>query len=69
MAHYYGGCHVGNVVDGEYRVLGVFKLRVVDSSTFHRSPGTNPQETVMMMDKFMGVKILRERLGRAAGDL
>ncbi|CAL9162491.1 unnamed protein product [Musa hybrid cultivar] len=44
-------------------------VRVVDSSTFHRSPGTNPQETVMMMDRYMGVKILRERLGRAAGDL
>ncbi|RWW73926.1 hypothetical protein BHE74_00018150 [Ensete ventricosum] len=50
--HYHGGCHVGKVVDGEYRVLGVSGLRVVDSSAFHRSPGTNPQATVMMMGRY-----------------
>ena len=49
--HYHGGCHVGKVVDGEYRVLGVSRLRVVDGSTFDRSPGTNPQATVMMMGR------------------
>ncbi|CAL9116320.1 unnamed protein product [Musa textilis] len=65
--HYHGGCHVGRVVDGEHRVLGVSRLRVVDGSTFDRSPGTNPQATVMMMGRYMGVKILRKRLGRAAG--
>ncbi|WOL20400.1 protein HOTHEAD-like isoform X1 [Canna indica] len=67
--HYHGGCHVGKVVDddGGYRVLGVSGLRVVDGSTFDSSPGTNPQATVMMMGRYMGVKILRERLGRAAG--
>ncbi|XP_042417643.1 protein HOTHEAD-like isoform X1 [Zingiber officinale] len=65
--HYHGGCCVRKVVDGKYRVLGVHRLRVVDGSTFYRSPGTNPQATVMMMGRYMGVKILRERLGRAAG--
>ncbi|TVU09320.1 hypothetical protein EJB05_42786 [Eragrostis curvula] len=65
--HYHGGCHVGKVVDQHHRVLGVAGLRVVDGSTFSRSPGTNPQATVMMMGRYMGVKILRERLGRAAG--
>jgi len=65
--HYHGGCHVGKVVDQHYRVLGVSGLRVVDGSIFSRSPGTNPQATVMMMGRYMGVKILRERLGRAAG--
>lgn len=49
--HYHGGCHVGKVVDGENRVLGVSRLRVVDGSTFDRSPGTNPQATVMMMGR------------------
>ncbi|KAL8556958.1 hypothetical protein ACS0TY_004435 [Phlomoides rotata] len=44
--HYHGGCHVGNVVDSDYRVLGVDALRVVDGSTFVDSPGTNPQATV-----------------------
>ncbi|EMS45416.1 Protein HOTHEAD [Triticum urartu] len=65
--HYHGGCHVGKVVDQQHRVLGVSGLRVVDGSTFSRSPGTNPQATVMMMGRYFGVKILRQRLGRAAG--
>uniref|UniRef100_M8CQL3 Glucose-methanol-choline oxidoreductase N-terminal domain-containing protein n=1 Tax=Aegilops tauschii TaxID=37682 RepID=M8CQL3_AEGTA len=47
--HYHGGCHVGPVVDPDYRVIGVAGLRVVDSSTFKYSPGTNPQATVMML--------------------
>ncbi|CAO2163468.1 unnamed protein product [Urochloa humidicola] len=65
--HYHGGCHVGKVVDQQYRVIGISGLRVVDGSTLFRSPGTNPQATVLMMGRYMGVKILRERLGRAAG--
>ncbi|GAB2293378.1 hypothetical protein Dimus_027577 [Dionaea muscipula] len=65
--HYHGGCHVGKVVGPDYRVLGVDSLRVVDGSTFFESPGTNPQATVMMLGRYMGVKILRERLGKAAG--
>ncbi|GMH16018.1 hypothetical protein Nepgr_017859 [Nepenthes gracilis] len=65
--HYHGGCHVGKVVGPDYRVLGVNGLRIVDGSTFYESPGTNPQATVMMLGRYMGVKILRERLGRAAG--
>ncbi|XP_078432009.1 glucose-methanol-choline (GMC) oxidoreductase family protein [Wolffia australiana] len=62
--HYHGGCHVGQVVDSSYLVLGVNRLRIVDGSTFPASPGTNPQGTVMMMGRYMGVKMLRERLGR-----
>ncbi|VAH75746.1 protein HOTHEAD-like [Triticum dicoccoides] len=65
--HYHGGCHVGKVVDQQYKVIGTSGLRVIDGSTLSRSPGTNPQATVMMMGRYMGVKILRERLGRAAG--
>ncbi|KAA8541685.1 hypothetical protein F0562_022837 [Nyssa sinensis] len=65
--HYHGGCHVGKVVSSDFKVLGVHRLRVIDGSTFSESPGTNPQATVMMMGRYMGVKILRERLGRAAG--
>ncbi|GAB4842529.1 hypothetical protein Ancab_012503 [Ancistrocladus abbreviatus] len=67
--HYHGGCHVGKVVGPDYRVLGVDGLRVIDGSTFNESPGTNPQATVMMMGRYMGVKMLRERLGRAAADV
>jgi fatty acid omega-hydroxy dehydrogenase len=49
--HYHGGCHVGKVVDQDYRVFGVDGLRVVDGSTLLKSPGTNPQATVMMMGR------------------
>ncbi|CAN4100101.1 unnamed protein product [Withania somnifera] len=65
--HYHGGCQVGKVVSPDYRVINVNRLRVIDGSTFTESPGTNPQATVMMMGRYMGVKILRERLERAAG--
>ncbi|XP_020227218.1 protein HOTHEAD [Cajanus cajan] len=65
--HYHGGCHVGKVVSPDYKVLGVDRLRVVDGSTFNESPGTNPQATVMMMGRYMGLKILRDRLGKLAG--
>lgn len=60
--HYHGGCQVGKVVDHDYRVLGVDALRVIDGSTFNYSPGTNPQATVMMLGRYMGVKILSKRL-------
>uniref|UniRef100_A0A0D9W8F2 Glucose-methanol-choline oxidoreductase N-terminal domain-containing protein n=1 Tax=Leersia perrieri TaxID=77586 RepID=A0A0D9W8F2_9ORYZ len=60
--HYHGGCQVNRVVDTEYRVIGVDALRVIDGSTFNASPGTNPQATVMMLGRYMGVKIQNERL-------
>ncbi|WOL07002.1 protein HOTHEAD isoform X1 [Canna indica] len=62
MYHYHGGCQVGKVVDHDYRVIGVDSLRVVDGSTFNFSPGTNPQATVMMLGRYMGVKIQKQRL-------
>ncbi|KAF7813231.1 protein HOTHEAD-like [Senna tora] len=49
--HYHGGCLVGKVVDHNYKVIGVDSLRVIDGSTFHHSPGTNPQATVMMLGR------------------
>jgi len=51
--HYHGGCHVEKVVNPDYMVLGVDRLRVVDGSTFDESPGTNPQATVMMMGRYV----------------
>ncbi|GLT74374.1 hypothetical protein SLA2020_461770 [Shorea laevis] len=60
--HYHGGCQLGRVVDRDYRVLGIDALRVIDGSTFHHSPGTNPQATVMMLGRYMGQRILLERL-------
>lgn len=60
--HYHGGCQVDRVVDRDYKVLGVDALRVIDGSTFNYSPGTNPQATVMMLGRYMGQRILHERL-------
>ncbi|KAJ7953824.1 Protein HOTHEAD [Quillaja saponaria] len=59
--HYHGGCAVGSVVDKDYRVYGVDGLRVIDGSTFSESPGTNPMATLLMLGRYQGIKILRER--------
>ncbi|RAL43733.1 hypothetical protein DM860_014234 [Cuscuta australis] len=61
MWHFHGGCRVDNVVDRDYKVIGVDALRVVDGSTFSSSPGTNPQATVMMFGRYTGLKILEQR--------
>ncbi|KAI7728201.1 hypothetical protein M8C21_012893, partial [Ambrosia artemisiifolia] len=47
--HYHGGCHIGKVVDDEYKVIGVDSLRVIDGSTLLNSPGTNPQASLLML--------------------
>ncbi|XP_024025718.1 (R)-mandelonitrile lyase 1 [Morus notabilis] len=59
--HYHGGCLVGKVVNGNFRVKGIDSLRVVDGSTFTTTPGTNPQATVMMLGRYVGLKMLWER--------
>ncbi|KAM7486861.1 hypothetical protein LguiA_002870 [Lonicera macranthoides] len=59
--HYHGGCLAQKVVDSHLKVIGINALRVVDSSTFVVSPGTNPQATTMMFGRYIGVKILEER--------
>ncbi|CAK9325777.1 unnamed protein product [Citrullus colocynthis] len=59
--HYHGGCLVGKVVDDNYKVIGLEKLRVVDGSTFSDSPGTNPMATLMMLGRYVGLKILQQR--------
>ncbi|XP_047337949.1 protein HOTHEAD [Impatiens glandulifera] len=65
--HYHGGCQVGRVVDRDYKVIGIDALRVIDGSTFNYSPGTNPQATVMMLGRYMGLNILEERLANING--
>ena len=30
--HYHGGCVVGRVVDGDYKVIGIYRFRVIDMS-------------------------------------
>ncbi|KAF4368108.1 hypothetical protein G4B88_001012 [Cannabis sativa] len=58
--NYHGGCTVGKVVDGDFRVMGVNSLRVVDGSTFRVCPGTNPQATTMMLGRrnFIGCELV-----------
>ncbi|KAD6794822.1 hypothetical protein E3N88_05718 [Mikania micrantha] len=60
--HYHGGCLVDRVVDSDLKVMGVGSLRVIDGSVFSISPGTNPQATVLMLGRHMGLKILRNRM-------
>ncbi|XP_062078590.1 (R)-mandelonitrile lyase 1-like [Humulus lupulus] len=60
--HYHGGCRVGKVVDGDFRVIGIEGLRVVDGSVLSISPGTNPQATIMMLGRYVGLRILQERM-------
>lgn len=49
--HYHGGCQIGKVVDKDFKIIGLDSIRVIDSSTFISSPGTNPQATVMMLGR------------------
>nr|XP_011466397.1 PREDICTED: (R)-mandelonitrile lyase-like [Fragaria vesca subsp. vesca] len=59
--HYHGGCLVGKVVDSSLRVMGIDTLRVVDASTFNFTPGTNRQATLMMLGRYIGIKMLQQR--------
>ncbi|KAJ6432288.1 hypothetical protein OIU84_019515 [Salix udensis] len=59
--HYHGGSTVGSVVDDDYKVYGIKGLRVIDGSTFLESPGTNPMATLLMLGRYQGIKIVRER--------
>ncbi|KAJ0672695.1 putative glucose-methanol-choline oxidoreductase, FAD/NAD(P)-binding domain superfamily [Helianthus annuus] len=54
--HYHGGCHIGKVVDDEYKVIGVDALRVIDGSTLLNSPGTNPQASLLMLGRYLILK-------------
>ncbi|XP_059636230.1 sinalpyl alcohol oxidase Nec3-like [Cornus florida] len=60
--HYHGGCLVGKVVDDAFRAIGINSLRIVDGSTFRVSPGTNPQATLMMLGRYVGLKMQEERM-------
>ncbi|CAI9106281.1 OLC1v1005403C1 [Oldenlandia corymbosa var. corymbosa] len=60
--HYHGGCLVGKVVDRNLRVMGIESLRVVDGSILTVSPGTNPQATLLMLGRYVGLKVLRDRM-------
>ncbi|KAI3698042.1 hypothetical protein L6452_31152 [Arctium lappa] len=60
--HYHGGCQMSKVVNEDYKILGVNVVRVIDGSTLTNSPGTNPQASLLMLGRYMGVTILNKRL-------
>ncbi|XP_030509649.2 (R)-mandelonitrile lyase 1 [Cannabis sativa] len=60
--HYHGGCLPGKVVDGDFRVIGIKGLRVVDASVLSSSPGTNPQATIMMLGRYVGLRMLKNQI-------
>ncbi|KAH0993324.1 hypothetical protein GBA52_004807 [Prunus armeniaca] len=60
--HYHGGCLVGEVLDDDFRVTGINALRVVDGSTFPSTPASHPQGFYLMLGRYVGSKILQERL-------
>ncbi|XP_021808893.1 (R)-mandelonitrile lyase 2 [Prunus avium] len=64
--HYHGGCLVGKVLDGDFRVTGINALRVVDGSTFPYTPASHPQGFYLMLGRYVGIKILQQR---SASDL
>ena len=43
------------------KVYGIKGLRILDGSTFSKSPGTNPMATLLMLGRYQVLKILRER--------
>ncbi|XP_076954923.1 sinalpyl alcohol oxidase Nec3-like [Bidens hawaiensis] len=59
--HFNGGCLVDKVVDTDLKVVGINGLRIVDSSVLSDSPGTNPQATVMMLGRYIGIKLHNAR--------
>ncbi|KAK3025818.1 hypothetical protein RJ639_040724 [Escallonia herrerae] len=59
--HYHGGCTIGKVVDSDLKAIGIKALRIVDGSTFPTASGTNPQATLMMLGRYIGLKMKEER--------
>ncbi|KAK6917379.1 LOW QUALITY PROTEIN: hypothetical protein RJ641_018130 [Dillenia turbinata] len=46
----------------DFRVIGINTLRIVNGSTFNILPWTNPQATLMMLGRYIDLKIIKERL-------
>lgn len=57
--HFVGACPVGQVLDGELRVLGFTNLRVVDASAIpDLPPSSGPMSSVFMIAEFMAQHII-----------
>ena len=59
--HFVGGCRVGEVVDGAFRVRGVQGLRVVDGSVIPDMPrSAGPMASVYMLSEFAAAALISE---------
>ncbi|KAF9626173.1 hypothetical protein IFM89_031300 [Coptis chinensis] len=52
---------VGSVVDKDHKVFGVEGVRVVDASALSDLMSTSPMGTLLMLGRYQGTKMLRER--------
>ena len=61
--HFVGGCRVGEVVDGEFRVRGVEGLRVVDACVIPEMPrSAGPMSSVYMIAEFASGLIIADAM-------
>jgi choline dehydrogenase len=55
------GCAVGKVVDGDFKVMGVNQLRVIDASTMPEMPeASRPLSTVYMLAELASARLIEE---------
>ncbi|KAK6921227.1 Glucose-methanol-choline oxidoreductase, C-terminal [Dillenia turbinata] len=54
--------HYHGVVNHDFRVIGMDALQIVDGSSFNISLRTNPQATLMMLGRYIRLKIIKNRL-------
>eukprot|EP00178_Gracilaria_changii_P023780 TRINITY_DN71866_c0_g1_i1.p1 TRINITY_DN71866_c0_g1~~TRINITY_DN71866_c0_g1_i1.p1 ORF type:complete len:544 (-),score=74.31 TRINITY_DN71866_c0_g1_i1:308-1939(-) len=60
-AHFVGGCPVGDVLTGEFKVKGVSDLRVIDASSIRTMPvSAGPMASVYMLSELMGDRLIEQ---------
>ncbi|CAN8074674.1 unnamed protein product [Agarophyton chilense] len=60
-AHFVGGCPIGSVLRGDFKVNGVSDLRVIDASAIRTMPvSAGPMASVYMLAELMGDRLVEE---------
>ncbi|PXF44461.1 Oxygen-dependent choline dehydrogenase [Gracilariopsis chorda] len=63
-AHFVGGCAIGDVVTGEFKVKGCSGLRVIDASSIPTMPvSAGPMASVYLLAELMGDRLVEEYKG------
>ena len=66
--HFVGGCAVGSVLDGDFKVKGVEGLRVIDSSAIREMPiSAGPMASTYMIAEFASDRFVEEYRCRYGG--